>query len=165
MDYKLHDYDTHRRKSSIGSSDDINCAKLQLSVLGTENISAYNHKKTYTKNPNKLSEELIKCLIGIFLEFNQPLLDGEEVLPKHISCMNSKSFISKTTFNCTTQPLFYNNNGSNLDPYAILLDFDGGIRDIGPYKNFTQITRNTLDHTRISECTTEVAKLRYVLDV
>lgn len=147
MDYELQDYDPYKRRSSFGSYLDTKYAKLQLSVSDT-------------KNPNKLSEDLIKCLIGIFLKLYQPLLDGEEMLPKQISCMNSKSFISKSTFNCTAPTFFFNNNGSNLDPYATLLDFDGGIRDIGPYKTFTQITRNTLDHTRISECSKEVGKLR-----
>ncbi|XP_071738513.1 uncharacterized protein [Rutidosis leptorrhynchoides] len=136
--------DLHKRRSSFGSSVDTKYDKLQLSVSDT-------------KNPNKLSEDLIQCLIAIFLKLYQPLLDGEEMLPKQISC---KSFISKSTFNCTAPTFFFNNNGSRyLDPYATLLDFDGGIRDIGPYKTFTQITRNTLDHTRISECSKEVGKL------
>nr|KAJ0223870.1 hypothetical protein LSAT_V11C200094130 [Lactuca sativa] len=158
MSYELQDYDSKKsfplvkqRRSFHGSSIDIKHAKLQLSVLRTDDI---------TKNPNKLSEDLIKCLIGIFLELNQPLIDSEEgsdIVPKHISCMNSKSFISKTAFNCTCTPptFFFNNNASNLDPYATLLDSDYTIRDIGPYKTFTQITRNTLDHTRISECSKE----------
>ncbi|PWA94917.1 hypothetical protein CTI12_AA055170 [Artemisia annua] len=151
--YELQDYDTHKRRSSFGSSTNINYAKLQLSVLEPD----------YIKNPNKLSEELITCLIGIFLELNQPFQDSEEgsdIVPKHISCMNSKSFISKTAFNCTAPTFFYSSDRSNHDPYAILLDSDGSIQDIGPYKTSTQITRNTLDHTRISECSTEVGKLR-----
>ncbi|XP_052624636.1 uncharacterized protein LOC111905752 isoform X1 [Lactuca sativa] len=166
MSYELQDYDSKKsfplvkqRRSFHGSSIDIKHAKLQLSVLRTDDI---------TKNPNKLSEDLIKCLIGIFLELNQPLIDSEEgsdIVPKHISCMNSKSFISKTAFNCTCTPptFFFNNNASNLDPYATLLDSDYTIRDIGPYKTFTQITRNTLDHTRISECSKEVGKLRILM--
>ncbi|CAI9273609.1 unnamed protein product [Lactuca saligna] len=166
MSYELQDYDSKKnfplvkqRRSFHGSSVDIKHAKLQLSVLRTDDI---------TNNPNKLSEDLIKCLIGIFLELNQPLMDSEEgpdIVPKHISCMNSKSFISKTTFNCTCTPptFFFNNNASNLDPYATLLDSDYTIRDIGPYKTFTQITRNTLDHTRISECSIEVGKLRVLM--
>ncbi|KAI3721192.1 hypothetical protein L2E82_32198 [Cichorium intybus] len=163
MSYELKDYESQKsfplvrpRRASIGSSIDMKHAKLQLSVLATDESS---------KNPNKLSEDLMNCLIGIFLELNQPLIDSEEgsdTVPKHISCMNSKSFISKTAFNCTA-PTFFNNNASNLDPYATLLDFDCTIRDIGPYKTFTQITRNTLDHTRISECSKEVVKLRTLM--
>ncbi|GJT02507.1 putative ternary complex factor MIP1 [Tanacetum coccineum] len=151
--YELQDYHAHKRRSSFGSSTNIKYDKLQLTVLEPD----------YIKNPNKLSEELITCLIGIFLELNQPFQDSEEgsdIVPKHISCMNSKSFISKTAFNCTAPASFYSSDRSNQDPYAILLDYYGSIQDIGPYKTFTQITRNTLDHTRISECSTEVGKLR-----
>ncbi|GJV49808.1 hypothetical protein Tco_1440020 [Tanacetum coccineum] len=119
--YELQDYHAHKRRSSFGSSTNIKYDKLQLTVLEPD----------YIKNPNKLSEELITCLIGIFLELNQPFQDSEE-----------------------------GSDRSNQDPYAILLDYDGSIQDIGPYKTFTQITRNTLDHTRISECSTEVGKLR-----
>ncbi|KVI09830.1 protein of unknown function DUF547 [Cynara cardunculus var. scolymus] len=167
-DDQLQDYGLHvrQRRPSFGSSIDIKHSKLRLSVLGTDDrITEYSRYKNFdTKSPNKLSEDLIKCLIGIFLELNQPLLDGEDgsdYVPKQISCMNSKSF--KTTFNCTAPPFFFNNHASNLDPYAILLDFDGGIRDIGPYKTFTQITLNSLDHTRISQCSTQVGKLRVLM--
>nr|XP_043634107.1 uncharacterized protein LOC122605264 [Erigeron canadensis] len=150
MDYEIQNSDPGKRRSSVSSSTDFMYNKLQLSVLDK-------------KNPNKLSEDLIKCLIGIFLELNQPLLDGEEMLPKQLSCMSSKNFISRTAFNCTAPTFFFNDNGSDLDPYAILLDVDGGIRDIGPYKTFTQITRNTLDHTRISNCSSEVGKLSVLM--
>ncbi|XP_076903805.1 uncharacterized protein LOC143558958 [Bidens hawaiensis] len=97
---------------------------------------------------------------------NQPFPDSEEgsdIAHKQVSCMSSKSFISKTSFNCTAPTFFFHDNGSNFDPYSILLDFDGAVRDIGPYKTFTQITRTTLDHTRISECSVEVGKLRVLM--
>ncbi|KAK9061164.1 hypothetical protein SSX86_018344 [Deinandra increscens subsp. villosa] len=159
---ELQDYkDTHKRRSS---SVDLKYAKLGLSVLEPEdNSSCVNN---HARNPNKLSEDLIKCLIGIFLDLNQPFPDSEEgsdIVQKQISCMSSKSFISKTSFNCTAPMFFFNNNGSSSDPYSILLDFDGATRDIGPYKSFTQITQNTLDHTRVSECSIEVGKLRVLM--
>ncbi|KAI3809054.1 hypothetical protein L1987_25021 [Smallanthus sonchifolius] len=144
-----------RKQSSFGSCTDTKYAtKLQVSVLSMEDTSS--SVNDHTKNPNKLSEDLIKCLIGIFLEMNLSFPDsedGSDIVPKQISCMSSKSFISKTSFN----------SGSNFDPYAILLDFEGANRDIGPYMTFTQITRLTLDHTRISECSIEVGKLRVLM--
>ncbi|KAI3793334.1 hypothetical protein L1987_35951 [Smallanthus sonchifolius] len=161
---EVQDYDIQKRRSSFGSSVDYKYAKLGLSVLEIEDISSCVNN--HTRKPNKLSEDLVKCLIGIFLDLNQPFPDSEEgsdIVHKQISCMNSKSFISKTSFNCTAPTFFFNNNGSNFDPYSILLDFDGAVRDIGPYKTFTQITRNTLDHTRISECSIEVGKLRILM--
>ncbi|KAJ0705096.1 putative ternary complex factor MIP1, leucine-zipper [Helianthus annuus] len=158
--HELQDFDTQRRRSSFGSSVDFRYTKLGLSVLEV------NHNHNHIRNPNKLSEDLIKCLIGIFLDMNQPFPDSEEgsdIAHKQVSCMSSKSFISKTSFNCTAPTFFYNNNGSNFDPYSISLDFDGAVRDIGPYKTFTHITRTTLDHTRISECSTEVGKIRVLM--
>ncbi|GJV78745.1 putative ternary complex factor MIP1, partial [Tanacetum coccineum] len=52
--YELQDYHAHKRRSSFGSSTNIKYDKLQLTVLEPD----------YIKNPNKLSEELITCLIG-----------------------------------------------------------------------------------------------------
>lgn len=157
---ELQDYETQQRRSSF-SVDLIKYAKFGYSVLEPEDIpSCVNN---HTRKPNKLSEDLIKCLIGIFLDLNQPFPDSEEgsdISQKQISCMNSKSFISKTSFTCTAPAFFFHNNGSDFDPYSILLDFDGAVRDIGPYKTFTQITRSTLDHTRVSECSIEIGKLR-----
>ncbi|KAL8247711.1 hypothetical protein R6Q59_008927 [Mikania micrantha] len=161
---ELQDYDTNKRRFSFGSSTDFKHARLGLTVLETVDIS--NCADNHTRNPNKLSQDLIKCLIAIFLDLNQPFPDSEEgsdTVQKQISCMNSKSFISKTSFNCTAPTFFFNNSGSNFDPYSILLDFDGASRDIGPYKTFTQITRNTLDHTRVSECSIEVGKLSVLM--
>ncbi|KAJ0551356.1 hypothetical protein HanHA300_Chr07g0256211 [Helianthus annuus] len=80
---------------------------------------------------------------------NQSFPDSKEasdLVPKQISG------VSKTSSKCTA-PL-----GSNFDPYAVLFDLDGAIRDIGPYKTFIEITRSTLDHTRISECSIEAGK-------
>ncbi|KAL6980543.1 hypothetical protein U1Q18_022186 [Sarracenia purpurea var. burkii] len=114
------------------------------------------------EKPNELSEELIKCLIGIFLKLNQASLGrkGSSIVPKHpLSCMNSKDFISKTTFNCKA-PEFSFDKTSNIDPYGMLPHFDGPTRDVGPYKNFIQITRSSLDISRVSECCQAMAKLR-----
>ncbi|XP_076954725.1 uncharacterized protein LOC143629301 [Bidens hawaiensis] len=149
------DYETQIRRSSFG-----------LSVLQTDDVSSCAYFNNNKRNPNKLSEEFINCLIGIFLDLNQPFPDSEEgsdIAHKQVSCMSSKNFISKTSFNCTAPTFFFHDNGSNFDPYSILLDFDGAVRDIGPYKTFTQITRTTLDHTRISECSVEVGKLRVLM--
>lgn len=113
--------------------------------------------------PNELSEEVLKCLIGIFLDLKQTSLDkeGSSVAPKlTLSCMNSKGFMAKTSFNCKSSTVFFNYNTSNVDPYCILPDIDGAVRDVGPYKNFIQITRSSLDVSRLSDCLTGIGKLR-----
>ncbi|KAL6290964.1 hypothetical protein ACE6H2_008474 [Prunus campanulata] len=116
--------------------------------------------------PNELSEEVLKCLIGIFLDLKQTSLDkeGSSVVPKlTLSCMNSKGFMAKTSFNCKSSTVFFNYNTSNVDPYCILPDIDGAVRDVGPYKNFIQITRSSLDVSRLSDCLTGIGKLRKLM--
>lgn len=114
-------------------------------------------------NPNKLSVELIKCLMGIFLKLNQTRFrsKGTTNLTKHtLTCMNSKGLVSKATFNCRTPVFPFNDNASDLDPYEILPEPDVNIRDVGPYKNFIQITRSTLDTSHLSECLPAMRRLR-----
>lgn len=114
--------------------------------------------------PNQLSEELLKCLIGIFLELKQTSLDkeGSSVVPKlTLSCMNSKGLMPKTSFNCKSSATLFHYNTSHVDPYCILSDVDGALRDVGPYKNFIQITRSSLDIRRLSDCLNGIGKLRW----
>ncbi|PON76334.1 Ternary complex factor MIP1, leucine-zipper [Trema orientale] len=115
-------------------------------------------------NPNELSEELLKCLIGIFLELNQTSMDreGSPIVPKlALSCMNSKGLIGKASFNCKPPTFLFNYSSSNSDPYDILPDLD--LRDVGPYKNFIHITSSSLDITRFSECLTGFRRLRVLM--
>ncbi|OMO59006.1 hypothetical protein CCACVL1_25170 [Corchorus capsularis] len=167
---------SHRR-ASIGSASDI------LSLSSSEctgelrerskkhtwripNQHPMNKEIIYEK-PNALSEELVKCLIGIFLELNQASQDreGSAVVPKlNFSCMASKGYMAKTSINFKS-PLFpFNHNTSNIDPYGILPELDGIVRDVGPYKNFIQITRHSLDVSRFSECVAAIGKLRVLMN-
>ncbi|KAJ4969097.1 hypothetical protein NE237_015798 [Protea cynaroides] len=96
-----------------------------------------------TEKPNRLSEELIKCLIGIFLKLNQSSdhfnCEGSASISKlSLSCINSKGQKSKPSFNCKAPTCFMDDNTSILNPYGILSDFDGPVRDVGQYKNFIQ---------------------------
>ena len=139
-----------------------------------ENSRCHRRSRNYTytdleiivESPNKLSEELIQCLIGIYLKLNRVLLDskGSAFAPKHTpSCMNSKGFMSKTSFNSKAPTFSFDDNISSLDPYGIQPDFEGTIRDVGPYKNFIHITRSSLDTSRVSECYPAMGNLRYIL--
>ncbi|XP_065870414.1 uncharacterized protein [Euphorbia lathyris] len=140
------------RMSTGSTSDD----KSRRVSMQREDII---YKEIRSEKPNELSEELIKCLIGVFLDLNQAPQDrGESFLvPKlTLSCMNTK-FNSKA-------PIFSsNNNISNLDPYGIIPDLDSTIRDVGPYKNLIQITRNSIDLNRISECLPFTGILRVLM--
>ncbi|PIN12170.1 hypothetical protein CDL12_15216 [Handroanthus impetiginosus] len=108
-----------------------------------------------TVDRKKLSEQLIKCLIGIFLKLNQTTYKskGTTNLTKNtLNCINSKGLVSKATFSCRPPVFPFGHSSSHLDPYEILPEPDVTIRDIGPYKDFTQITARTLDASRLSEC-------------
>ncbi|KAL8470497.1 hypothetical protein ACS0TY_033118 [Phlomoides rotata] len=113
-------------------------------------------------NPNKLSAELIKCLISIFLKLNQTCRSKEttNLTKNSLTCMNSKGLVSKATFSCRTPVFPFNENGSHLDPYEIS---DVSIRDVGPYKNFIHIITSTLDATRLSECLPAMHRLRILM--
>lgn len=117
------------------------------------------------EKPNRISEELIKCLIGIFLKLNyrQSHLDSESsamVSKLTLSCMRSKGFMPKTSFNSKTPLSLAEDNKSMLDPYGVLPDLHGAVRDVGPYKYFIHLTRSSLDMTHISHCHPTIEKLR-----
>ncbi|KAK6117904.1 hypothetical protein DH2020_048352 [Rehmannia glutinosa] len=120
-----------------------------------------------TVNRNKLSVELIKCLMGIFLKLNQATFKskGTTNLTKHtLTCINSKGLVSKAAFNCKTPVFPFGCNESDLDPYEILPEPDVIIKDVGPYKNFVQITRSTLDVSRLSECLPDMRRLMVLME-
>ncbi|XP_057476239.1 uncharacterized protein LOC130777976 isoform X2 [Actinidia eriantha] len=165
------------RRASFGSSMDVQSLSSMKSSVTTEDIVETSRRTRRSRNrshldtqfgvekPNKLSEELMTCLIGIFLKLNQVSLAGKgsAVVPKHsLSCVNSKGFLSKNTFNCKA-PAFSFDNTSNIDPYGILPDFDVPIREVGPYKNFIQITRSSLDISQVSECFQAMGNLRVLM--
>ncbi|KAI9387626.1 hypothetical protein POPTR_010G202900v4 [Populus trichocarpa] len=172
-------YDEYRkekmkfRRPSVGSAAEM---LSMLSTSSTKNEKPRRHtgriqnehhirKEICNENPNELSEELVKSLIGIFLELHQaPPQDTEElaIVPKlSLSCMNSKG--PKTLFNYKASIFPFNRNESNLDPYRIMPDLDNTVRDIGPYKNFIQIERNSLDVRRLPECLPMAGKLRVLI--
>lgn len=106
-------------------------------------------------DPNEVSEQLINCLIGIYLELNQVSSKTKEdvgALSRRPSSCSRKS----NTYS-------YYQNAVNFDPYRVLADSSGGFtRDIGPYKNFIHITRSSIDVTRFTHyCSPAVPRLRF----
>ncbi|KAF8397481.1 hypothetical protein HHK36_016398 [Tetracentron sinense] len=163
------------RKASLGSASNI---QSMSSTRSNDEIAERSRRRNgkirnqslldEEEKPNRLSEELIKCLIGIFLKLNRISAidcDGSATVPKlTLSCINSKGFISKTSFNFKAPPFFSDDNKSYLDPYSTVSDLDGTIRDVGPYKKFMQFTRNSLDMSCVSECCfPDMGKLRVLM--
>ncbi|KAF5175781.1 Elicitor-responsive protein, partial [Thalictrum thalictroides] len=154
------------RKTSLGSASDITTISSQFNDV-ERNSNDQSRKQGITshipsiEDPNRLSEDLINSLIGIFLKLNRPQAElnceVSSTVPKlGLSCINSKGIVSKTSFNCK---LSSNNYKTFLDPYGILPDIDGPVREVGPYKNFMQFTRSSLDMNRLPECLPTIGKL------
>ncbi|XP_050386854.1 uncharacterized protein LOC126803141 [Argentina anserina] len=161
------------RRSSVGCASDISCAfsageiaEMSRRISRRSKIQRVLDNGSGILKPNELSEQLLKCLIGIFLELKQTSLDKEgssSVVTKlTLSCMNSKGFMPKTSFNCKSSAIFHYNT-SHVDPYCIFSDIDGDGRDVGPYKDFIQITRSSLDIRRLTDCSNEFEQLRKLM--
>lgn len=159
------------RRASLGSSLDIHSLISTPRRSQEYEVPRRKTGKTPRQNaiekPNELSEELLKCLIGIFLELNQASLnikESETIVPRlTLSCMKSTTFISKNSSNCKTHSFLSNGNASCLDPYGTSADLDCTARDVGPYNNFIQITRSSLHTEFFSHCLPAFRKLRILM--
>ncbi|XP_012071701.1 uncharacterized protein LOC105633679 isoform X2 [Jatropha curcas] len=112
---------------------------LECRTIGQENAEA----RTVTtadesslgdnNNPNKISEDIVKCLSSIFLR---------------MSPMKSRRAAESLPFLST---LVSQENGEEIrccDPYGICAEFEK--RDIGPYKHFFAIETGTINTNRTS---------------
>ncbi|KAI4302395.1 hypothetical protein MLD38_038144 [Melastoma candidum] len=119
------------------------------------NGSQHFHVREENKfeEPNELSEQLIKCLISIFLESNRATEHDQEELSfawsQTLNCASSKS---QSTFKMTPK----------LDLFGIL-NLDATLRDIGKYRKFIQITRDTLNMVHLEDCSPNLGKLRVLM--
>ncbi|XP_038891096.1 uncharacterized protein LOC120080496 [Benincasa hispida] len=165
---------SERRFSSSAASD----IQITMSSTGARKNATRSRKQsqlekeTCIETPNEISEQLIKCLISIYLDLNQPSNNSQTSpnIPKPgLSCINSKRCIAKTSFSCKAPQLTLSFDYSssmpnpNPNPYSILLDSEGTVRDIGPYKNFIHITRTSFDIRRLPECSSSIRKLRVLI--
>ncbi|KAK4772167.1 hypothetical protein SAY86_013942 [Trapa natans] len=147
-----------QRRASAGSASDIQSSSSSRSNEELTEKPMKHINGLIIDKPNELSEDLIRCLIEIFLQLNRPLhgdIQGHNPAPKlALSCMNSRSFPGKTVSDGAE-------SAHNLDPYGILSELDGASsRDVGPYKSFTQITRRSLEIYRFPECLPAIKNLR-----
>ncbi|XP_047328914.1 uncharacterized protein LOC124932338 [Impatiens glandulifera] len=167
----------HRQHYSYKSSSRGRRASVDSSIDDVQSLPGLIYETPQQSNgiePNKISQELVNCLISIFLHLNQGSTAtmsnnrGSSIIPKHsISCMSSKGLISKASLinSCKAPVLSFDNNNLNIivDPYGVLPDFNGVIRDIGEYKHFIQITRNSMDRSRVPDCFQAMGRLRALM--
>ncbi|CAN8317329.1 unnamed protein product [Cochlearia groenlandica] len=115
------------------------------------------------EDPNEVSEQLISCLIGIYLEPNQVSSKSkeEDVVVAAVSRRpNSSCSRRSNTYS-------YYQNDMNLDPYLVLQESSSGgvTRDIGPYKNFIHISRNSINVTSFTHyCSPAVPRLSVLME-
>ncbi|GAB2299842.1 hypothetical protein Dimus_033894 [Dionaea muscipula] len=119
------------------------------------------------EKPNRLSEELLKCLIGIFLKMNHSTLasEGTSTATRHtLSCINSKAFAPKTTFNCKVRSSFNNDNLVIHEPHSISSShWEAMLRDTDPPQNTIQITRTSLSSADVAQCKPAIRKMRVLM--
>ncbi|XP_010554611.1 PREDICTED: uncharacterized protein LOC104824281 isoform X2 [Tarenaya hassleriana] len=145
--------------TSTGFTDELDKLSRMQVTKGIQIVEA-----KIKDDPNDVSEQLIRCLIGIYLEMNQvsPGKAEGDVVPKRQSLPHSRrqSFSRKAnTYTC------YYQNTLNLDPYRILSDSSGVIRDVGPYNNFIHITKSSLDVSSFTHyCSPAVPRLRVLME-
>ncbi|KAL8115530.1 hypothetical protein AgCh_022144 [Apium graveolens] len=101
--------------------------------------------------PNRLSENIMKCLINIFVRLlrTSRAMELEKSGPISRSANFSLSFRAETSLN-TKANLMVQKDLRQQDPYGIF-DMEESIpRDIGPYKHLVRFTSSSLDPKCIS---------------
>lgn len=101
--------------------------------------------------PNKLSENIMKCLLFIFVRLlrTSRTMELEKSGPISRSTNFSLSFRAEPSLNSKASLLLHKDSRQQ-DPYGIF-DLEESItRDIGPYKNLVRFTANSIDPKCIS---------------
>ncbi|CAI9770796.1 unnamed protein product [Fraxinus pennsylvanica] len=96
--------------------------------------------------PNKLSENIMKCLILIFVRLlrTSRTMELEKSGPITRSTNFSQSFRSETSLNLKTS-LVFQKDSRQQDPYGVFDSKESITRDIGPYKNLVRFTSSCMD--------------------
>lgn len=133
------------------------------SDLPPKPVSATIHSEENIQNwqPNKLSEEIIKCLNFIYIRLLRTTRTME---------LEKSSPISRSLHSSLSSRSFRVEAGSNSkesrqqDPYGIFNVEESIPRDIGPYKNLVMFTASSMDPKCVSSPSSLplLRKLRYV---
>ncbi|KAI3793765.1 hypothetical protein L1987_36387 [Smallanthus sonchifolius] len=115
------------------------------------NLDQFDEENIAKWSPNKLSENIMKCLIFIFTRLlrTSRTLELEKSGPISRSTNFSMSFRAEPCFNSKAS-LVVQKESRQQDPYGIF-NHEGSIpRDIGYYKNLVKFTSTSLDPKCIS---------------
>ncbi|XP_039144240.1 uncharacterized protein LOC120281620 isoform X1 [Dioscorea cayenensis subsp. rotundata] len=115
------------------------CSKPQPECTGT------NEEKLEDSGPNKLSEDILKCLMSIFSRMSSQMSVSMDIeMAPSISGSSDSS--EETDFR---------------DPYGICKEF--GKRDIGPYKHLRSIEVNSIDWNLVKGSSFLTRRLKILL--
>ncbi|XP_021285211.1 uncharacterized protein LOC110417275 isoform X2 [Herrania umbratica] len=110
-------------------------------------ISTPDKKQLGDDEPNKVSEELVKCLSSIFLRMSSTKRKSTAEGFPSISMLGSQESSEETEFR---------------DPYGTCSNF--GRRDIGPYKNLFSTDASSINPNRTSNSLFLLRRLKLLLD-
>ncbi|KAK2988800.1 hypothetical protein RJ640_004102 [Escallonia rubra] len=117
----------------------------------TPSPSLSEEESIHKLTPNKLSENIMKCLIFIFVRLLRTTraMELEKSGPVSRSARFSQSFRTDTSLNSKAS-LLLQKESRQQDPYGIFNMDESIPRDIGPYKNLVRFTSSSLDPKTIS---------------
>ncbi|CAB4282741.1 unnamed protein product [Prunus armeniaca] len=115
---------------------------LPISTQLEENIQNWQ--------PNRLSEEIMKCLNFIYVRLLRTTrtmeLEKSGPISRSLnSSITSRSFRDETTLNSKSSLVLLQKESRQQDPYGIFNVEDSIPRDIGPYKNLVIFTSISMD--------------------
>ncbi|MBA0720657.1 hypothetical protein Golax_008269, partial [Gossypium laxum] len=120
-------------KRPLIDSKPLECRVRDLDSAEARNLSTSEERPLANDGPNKVSEELVKCLSTIFLRMSSKKRNSAADSFPSLSMLGSQESSDVTKFQ---------------DPYGICSNF--GRRDIGPYKHLFPIDAGSINLNRTS---------------
>ncbi|KAH9314252.1 hypothetical protein KI387_022879, partial [Taxus chinensis] len=141
-----------------------NTTTCNLGLEYVPNLSALQDGKSM--DPNRISEEMVKCLLHIFLKLTRqslgPEYDKSSVISRStLSSLSSRSFGTRSTLSCKT-PTDSSEEIDFRDPYGVCIDSES--RDVGPYKHLHEIAANSIDISRMQNSLPLLKRLKILAD-
>lgn len=112
---------------------------LEAPKAASTTLSLHEEESIHKWPPNKLSENIMRCLIFIFLRLLRTSRAMELEKPISRPTDLSLSFRSAETGSIFTK------ESRQQDPYGIFDSKESLPRDIGPYKNLIRFTSSSMD--------------------
>nr|KJB58412.1 hypothetical protein B456_009G209300 [Gossypium raimondii]KJB58413.1 hypothetical protein B456_009G209300 [Gossypium raimondii]KJB58414.1 hypothetical protein B456_009G209300 [Gossypium raimondii]KJB58416.1 hypothetical protein B456_009G209300 [Gossypium raimondii]KJB58417.1 hypothetical protein B456_009G209300 [Gossypium raimondii] len=125
----------------------LECRVRDLDSAKARNLSTSEERPLANDGPNKVSEELVKCLSTIFLRMSSKKRNSAADSFPSLSMLGSQESSDVTKFQ---------------DPYGICSNF--GRRDIGPYKHLFPIDAGSINLNRTSNSLFLLRRLKLLLE-